>query len=319
MQSDRYTYADPHDPPTARGDSVSSAPERAQRVSVRRRGRYKQDRPPIPKTSVERSNSSRPNQFENEEDAFATRPWSHKYAYESLIRAHDDTTDVCCPTCGRGEVSFLTRTRTVDVIDLLPYLSVDRAPANFTASPGQLTAIVGRSGSGKTGLLSCISGATRPTSGTIWLGGSCVTQLSGRQLQDFRRKNVGVIYLTASLVTECTVLENVALPLVLCGAKRNFARSRATELLDGLDMAGRAKFFPDQLSRAQIRRVAIARALVNDPSVLLADEPTVHLERTDIEDVCRLLRSTADSGKTVIVTTDETAVLRCADQIVEPS
>jgi putative ABC transport system ATP-binding protein len=185
------------------------------------------------------------------------------------------------------------------------------------ALDGELVLLLGPSGCGKTTLLSCLSGILRPTSGSIRAAGTEVTLLEGAQLTAYRRSTVGVVFQAFNLVPSLTALENVAAPLWGAGIRRAAARERAAELLDRVSMGNRAKHRPGDLSGGQQQRVAIARALAHDPPVLLADEPTAHLDYLQVEGVLALLRSLATPGRVVVVATHDDRMLPLADRVVD--
>jgi putative ABC transport system ATP-binding protein len=185
------------------------------------------------------------------------------------------------------------------------------------AQDGELVLLLGPSGCGKTTLLSCLSGILRPTSGSIRAAGTEVTLLDGAQLTSYRRSTVGVVFQAFNLVPSLTALENVAAPLWGAGIRRSVARERAAELLERVSMGNRAKHRPGDLSGGQQQRVAIARALAHDPPVLLADEPTAHLDYLQVEGVLSLLRSLASPGRVVVVATHDDRMLPLADRVVD--
>ena len=188
---------------------------------------------------------------------------------------------------------------------------------NLYAPSSRITALVGRSGSGKTSILSCIAGMLRPTAGAIWLGGIDVTSLSGRTMDAYRRNHVGLVHQSYNLIASLRAIENVAVPLTLIGVPRRDAMVRATALLDEFGLADVAHRRPDELSGGQQQRVAVARALATSPSVVLADEPTAHLDGSSVADVRAMFRAIADSGRTVILATHDDRLLSLVDQSVQ--
>jgi putative ABC transport system ATP-binding protein len=180
----------------------------------------------------------------------------------------------------------------------------------------RVTALVGRSGSGKTSILSCIAAMLRPKSGSVWVGGIEVNELYGRDLDSYRRRHVGVVHQSYNLIPSLTAIENIAVPLSLAGVGRREATQRATSLLDELGLSAVGRHRPDQMSGGQQQRVAVARALAPNPSVLIADEPTAHLDGTSVADVRSMLRTIADSGRTVILSTHDDRLLSCVDQTI---
>ncbi|MDE3133526.1 MAG: ATP-binding cassette domain-containing protein [Acidobacteriota bacterium] len=188
---------------------------------------------------------------------------------------------------------------------------------NLSAADGQLVALLGPSGCGKTTLLSCLAGLLTPTSGRIEFAGIDVTGLSGRQLTHYRRYTVGVVFQAFNLVRSLTARENVMAPLILTGLGRREAGKRAHELLELVGLAERMKHRPGELSGGQQQRVAIARALAREPSLLLADEPTAHLDHIQVESVLRVLRDIAASGRLVVLSTHDARVSRITDHVIE--
>lgn len=184
------------------------------------------------------------------------------------------------------------------------------------APSSRVTALVGRSGSGKTSVLSCIAAMLRPSAGTIWLGGIEVTSLRGKGLDAYRRHHVGVVHQTYNLIPSLNALENVTVPLALLGVGRAEARERALGLLSDVGMTGTLQHRPHEMSGGQQQRVAVARALATNPSVVVADEPTAHLDGSSVAEVRGLLRVIADSGRTVIVSTHDDRLLSSVDQTI---
>jgi putative ABC transport system ATP-binding protein len=188
---------------------------------------------------------------------------------------------------------------------------------NVSAGDGQLVSLLGPSGCGKTTLLSCLAGLLTPTSGRIEFAGTDVTSLSGRQLTHYRRHTVGVVFQAFNLVRSLTARENVMAPMTLTGLGRREAGKRAQELLELVGLGERVKHRPGELSGGQQQRVAIARALAWEPSLLLADEPTAHLDHVQVEGVLRVLRDVAASGRLVVLSTHDARVSRIADHVIE--
>lgn len=182
--------------------------------------------------------------------------------------------------------------------------------------PGELVLLHGPSGCGKTTLLSAIAGLLTPESGAIRVDGEDVTLLRGTALMQYRRTKVGVIFQSFNLLASLTAEENVAAPLVLTGRSMRTARVRARGLLADLDLAHRLDHRPNALSGGQQQRVAIARALANDPPVLLADEPTAHLDHTQVDSVRDIFRSIADQGRIVVISTHDDRLTTIADRVV---
>jgi putative ABC transport system ATP-binding protein len=188
---------------------------------------------------------------------------------------------------------------------------------------GELVLALGASGCGKTTLLSALASILTPTSGSIELERDGhvteVTRLKGAALTAYRRSSVGVVFQAFNLVPSLTAKENVAAPLLVAGTKRRQAMARAESLLNDVDLGERLDHRPNGLSGGQQQRVAIARALAADPPLILADEPTAHLDYVQVEGVLRLLRSLAGPGRIVVVATHDERLLPLADRILELS
>jgi putative ABC transport system ATP-binding protein len=184
------------------------------------------------------------------------------------------------------------------------------------APSSRITALVGRSGSGKTSILSCLAGMLRPESGTVWLGGIEVTRLASKPLDEYRRNHVGVIHQAYNLIASLSARDNVAVPLAFAGVHRKRALEIATDQLLGLGLGDVLHCRPNELSGGQQQRVAVARALSTSPSVVLADEPTAHLDGSSVNDVCALLKMMAEQRRTVIVSTHDDRLLQVADQVI---
>jgi putative ABC transport system ATP-binding protein len=182
---------------------------------------------------------------------------------------------------------------------------------------GSLALLLGPSGCGKTTLLSCLGGILTPTSGSIRVGDIAVTALDGAALTDYRRHTVGIVFQAFNLIPSMTAAENVAAPLWAAGRGRRESRERALELLDRVGLAERAHHRPSGLSGGQQQRVAMARALALDPPLILADEPTAHLDFIQVEEVLRLIRDLASGERVVVVSTHDHRMVPIADQVVE--
>lgn len=182
---------------------------------------------------------------------------------------------------------------------------------------GSLSILLGPSGCGKTTLLSCLGGILKPTAGRIEFGDIDVTTLDKKALSDYRRDTVGIVFQAFNLVPSLTALENVMVPLRAAGRTRREARQRATELLTRVNLESRLHHRPGDLSGGQQQRVAVARAIALDPPLILADEPTAHLDFIQVEEVLRLIRELASGEHVVVVATHDTRILPLADHVVE--
>ena len=186
---------------------------------------------------------------------------------------------------------------------------------SFSVEQGEFVAIIGASGSGKSTLLHMIGGVDRPTSGSIWINGKDISQLGPDQLAIFRRRQIGIIYQFYNLIPILTVAENITLPCELDGA--TVAPERLQELLDTLGLADRRNHLPNELSGGQQQRVSIGRALIQNPALMLADEPTGNLDSKASEEIVSLLRmSNKKYHQTVIIITHDPEVAKQADRII---
>lgn len=192
---------------------------------------------------------------------------------------------------------------------------LQNARAGF--AQGELAVILGKSGSGKSTLLNLISGIDRADEGRICINGTDLTALNEQDRTLFRRNKIGFIFQFFNLITTLSVLENVTLPGELRGMPESEVRLRAIELLQAVDLADRLQTFPDRLSGGEQQRVAIARALVNDPLVVLADEPTGNLDEETGRQVLALLdRLTRQAGKNMIMVTHSAEAAAIADRVL---
>ncbi|WP_219466944.1 ABC transporter ATP-binding protein [Nonomuraea rhizosphaerae] len=181
---------------------------------------------------------------------------------------------------------------------------------------GEFVAVMGPSGSGKSTLVHMLGGLDARTSGEIWLDEKRVDTLSESAWALLRRKKIGFVFQFFNLVANMTVADNVELPALLAGAAPKDARERREHLLGALNLADRADSAPGQLSGGEQQRVALARALANQPSVLLADEPTGNLDSRNTRDVLRLLSDVHKEGQTIVMVTHDARVAGLADRLV---
>jgi putative ABC transport system ATP-binding protein len=187
---------------------------------------------------------------------------------------------------------------------------------DLDVAAGETLAIMGPSGCGKSTLLHVLGGLDRVSSGELWLGGRRIDQLSERSLARMRRHEVGFVFQAFHLVEELTAQENVELPALLAGRAAREARLRARQLLEQVGLEDRADHLPSAMSGGQRQRVAIARALVNDPRLVLADEPTGNLDSAATGEVLRLLEDLRASGLTLVVVTHDERVAATADRLI---
>jgi putative ABC transport system ATP-binding protein len=182
---------------------------------------------------------------------------------------------------------------------------------------GELGLLLGPSGCGKSTLLSALAGLLRPAAGSIRVGGSEVTALRGSALGHYRQTSIGIVFQAFNLIPSLSARENVELVLRTAGRGRTVSRRRAEELLEQVDLSEHLHQRPGQLSGGQQQRVAIARALALDPPLLLADEPTAHLDYIQVEGVLTILRRLADAERTVLIATHDERLLPLADRIID--
>lgn len=186
---------------------------------------------------------------------------------------------------------------------------------SFSVEKGEFVAIVGASGSGKSTLLHLIGGVDRPTSGKIFVDGNDISKMNDDKLAVFRRRRVGIVYQFYNLIPILTVEENITLPCDLDG--RGVDRERLEMILDSFGLRARRKHLPNQLSGGQQQRTSIARALINNPSLVLADEPTGNLDSKSSEEVMSMLKMCNQSyGQTVIMITHNLDIAKQADRII---
>ncbi len=187
---------------------------------------------------------------------------------------------------------------------------------SITISKGEYVAFMGPSGSGKSTLMNIIGCLDSPTSGTYILNNHNVSNLSENQLADIRNKEIGFVFQTFNLLPRSSALENVALPLIYAGYNKRQREEIAMTRLESVNLADRADHKPNELSGGQRQRVAIARALVNDPSIILADEPTGNLDSKTSYDIMDLFHELHENGNTIIMVTHEDDIAHYAHRIV---
>jgi len=180
----------------------------------------------------------------------------------------------------------------------------------------EYVAIMGPSGSGKSTLMNIIGCLDTPNAGEYWLNGQLVSKMSDDALARVRNKEIGFVFQTFNLLPRATALHNVELPLVYAGISSDERRRRAIEALEKVQLANRMDHRPNELSGGQRQRVAIARALVNNPSILLADEPTGNLDSATSEEIMRVFENLASTGQTVVMVTHEPDIAAHARRVV---
>jgi putative ABC transport system ATP-binding protein len=181
---------------------------------------------------------------------------------------------------------------------------------------GEYVALMGPSGSGKSTLMNLLGCLDTPTSGTYILNGKDVSQMHDDDLAEIRNKEIGFVFQTFNLLPRTTALDNVALPMVYAGYSKSERNKRATEVLTQVNLADRMDHQPNQLSGGQRQRVAIARALVNNPSIILADEPTGNLDSKTSVEIMNLFNDIHKNGNTVILVTHEEDIAQYAHRVI---
>ena len=189
---------------------------------------------------------------------------------------------------------------------------------NLNIKEGEFVSIVGASGAGKTTLLQIIGTLENPTSGKIIIDGTDITSLSDKELSNFRNENIGFVFQFHNLLTEFTALENVCLPAFISAKNRNETEERAKELLNLLNMGNRLDHKPNELSGGEQQRVAVARALINNPSIILADEPSGNLDSENAKSLHELLQKlNKDLNFTIVVVTHNDKLANITDRKLE--
>jgi len=187
---------------------------------------------------------------------------------------------------------------------------------NLELDRGSFSIIMGPSGSGKSTLLHLLGGLDRPTSGDIWLNGNCLNELDENDLAVFRRETVGFVFQSFNLLQSFTALENVSFPMRFKNIPAKERHERAMDVMEQLGIADRAGHKPSELSGGQQQRVAIARALVNNPTVILADEPTGNLDTASGWSIMENLSALNKDGRTVMVVTHDPRMGQLTDDII---
>ncbi len=187
---------------------------------------------------------------------------------------------------------------------------------DFRVEAGDFVALMGPSGSGKTTLLNILSGLDRPSEGSVYIDGLDVTKMDQSHLSKIRQERIGFIFQVYNLIPVLSAIENVELPMVFAGVKQEMRRKKATELLERVGLGKRTTHRPTELSGGEQQRVAIARSLVNDPKLILADEPTGNLDtKTGLEIIELMKNLQKESGVTIVVATHDPKVADAVDII----
>ena len=186
----------------------------------------------------------------------------------------------------------------------------------FSVKQGEFAALCGTSGSGKTTLLNLLGGLDTPTEGNIIIRGHSLAGMSSARRTVFRRRNIGFVFQNFNLIEELTVFENIELPLENCGMKASLRKMKVEKALKSVLLNHRRNYFPSQLSGGQQQRVAIARAVVNDPKLILADEPTGNLDSRNGLEIMDLLTMLNDAGTTIVMVTHSEHDARYSHRII---
>lgn len=212
-------------------------------------------------------------------------------------------------------------TEVIKVIDLAHEFQMGEVnvPAlrgvNFSIQKADFICIIGPSGSGKSTLLNLIGGIERPTSGKIMIDGIDITTLDERELADYRKRKVGFVFQSYNLIPTLTALQNVELPLIFSGISQEMRRERAQQALMSVGLSHRINHKPTELSGGEQQRVSLARALINNPSIVLADEPTGNLDTATGREILRLLKDLNEKNQqTFIIVTHDPEVSEYADR-----
>jgi len=187
---------------------------------------------------------------------------------------------------------------------------------SMSINRGEYVAFMGPSGSGKSTLMNIIGCLDTPTSGSYWLNNQLVSDMTENELAEVRNKEIGFVFQTFNLLPRATALDNVALPLIYAGYNKYDRDEKAMMALESVSLADRHHHKPNELSGGQRQRVAIARALVNDPSIILADEPTGNLDSKTSYDIMGLFQELHDKGNTIIMVTHEDDIAHYAHRII---
>jgi len=209
------------------------------------------------------------------------------------------------------QLNEISRSFQMGVEELLVLKALD-----LTIHNNEYVSLMGPSGSGKSTLMNILGCLDTPTSGKYWLDGLDVSAMNDDQLAEIRNKKIGFIFQTFNLIPRLTALDNVAMPLIYAGVSKRERIEKAEEVLQKVGLADRMKHKPNEMSGGQRQRVAVARALVNNPSLLLADEPTGNLDSKTSYEIMTLFDELHDQGNTIVIVTHEESIAEYTQRIV---
>ncbi|HEY3374270.1 MAG TPA: ABC transporter ATP-binding protein [Candidatus Aquicultor sp.] len=195
---------------------------------------------------------------------------------------------------------------------LIPIIS----DLGITVQEGEFSVIMGPSGSGKTSILNIMAGFLRPTSGQVLFRDTDLYALSKGSIASYRNKEIGIVHQFFNLISSFNALQNIAAPLLIAGLKPNEAYERAEIVLERVGMIARAKHYPSELSGGEQQRIAIARALINQPKVILADEPTGNLDQRNTHEILDLFSDIHQKGTTIVMVTHDPMVAERATRAI---
>lgn len=208
-----------------------------------------------------------------------------------------------------NNVSKVYRSGSIEVVAL--------KDVSFSLKEGEFVAIVGPSGSGKSTLMNILGTIDKPTKGEVYIDGIATSKMNGDELADFRNKRLGFVFQAYNLINGLDTEKNVELPLMTTNMSNEARKNKAEKLLAQLGLGERLKLRPTQLSGGEQQRVALARALVNDPTLILADEPTGNLDTKSGEDVIKLFKNISKGGKvTIVMITHNLDITEYCDRII---
>lgn len=187
---------------------------------------------------------------------------------------------------------------------------------NLLIKKNEFVGIMGMSGAGKTTLVNLIVGFDKPTTGKVVVDELDLAMLSDKEVSEFRNKKIGMVFQHFNLIKEFNALQNVIVPSIIANEKQSNAIEKATKLLSQLSLEHRLYHYPAELSGGEQQRVAIARALINDPEIILADEPTGNLDKKSAENIAEILEHIHDRGKTLVIVSHDNNILKNATRII---